>query len=235
MLQEQFVDTMATASSALTPAVQEQASQIVQELSIWDLTMRGGFIMIPLAILSIISIYIFVERCIAITRARKEDSSFMQRIRDYIHDGEIESARNLCARTDTPYARLILKGISRIGRPMNDVFVAIENTGNIEIANLEKGLPWLATTAAGGPMIGFLGTVIGMVNAFYNLASAGTSANISVLADGIYEALVTTVAGLIVGIIALFAYNYLVARINKVMNNLEAKTMEFMDLLNEPA
>ena len=118
---------------------------------------------------------------------------------------------------------------------MNDVLVAIENTGNIEIANLEKGLPWLATTAAGGPMIGFLGTVIGMVNAFYNLASAGTSANISVLADGIYEALVTTVAGLIVGIIALFAYNYLVARINKVMNNLEAKTMEFMDLLNEPA
>lgn len=231
MLQEQFVDTMSTASSALTP----QASQIVQELSIWDLTMRGGFIMIPLAILSIISIYIFVERCIAITRARKEDSSFMQRIRDYIHDGEIESARNLCARTDTPYARLILKGISRIGRPMNDVLVAIENTGNIEIANLEKGLPWLATTAAGGPMIGFLGTVIGMVNAFYNLASAGTSANISVLADGIYEALVTTVAGLIVGIIALFAYNYLVARINKVMNNLEAKTMEFMDLLNEPA
>lgn len=235
MLQEQFVDTMSTASSALTPAVQEQASQIVQELSIWDLTMRGGVIMIPLAILSIISIYIFVERCIAITRARKEDSSFMQRIRDYIHDGEIESARNLCARTDTPYARLILKGISRIGRPMNDVLVAIENTGNIEIANLEKGLPWLATTAAGGPMIGFLGTVIGMVNAFYNLASAGTSANISVLADGIYEALVTTVAGLIVGIIALFAYNYLVARINKVMNNLEAKTMEFMDLLNEPA
>ena len=235
MLQEQFVDTMSTASSALTPAVQEQASQIVQELSIWDLTMRGGFIMIPLAILSIISIYIFVERCIAITRARKEDSSFMQRIRDYIHDGEIESARNLCARTDTPNARLILKGISRRGRPMNDVLVAIENTGNIEIANLEKGLPWLATTAAGGPMIGFLGTVIGMVNAFYNLASAGTSANISVLADGIYEALVTTVAGLIVGIIALFAYNYLVARINKVMNNLEAKTMEFMDLLNEPA
>ena len=235
MLQEQFVDTMSTASSALTPAVQEQASQIVQELSIWDLTMRGGFIMIPLAILSIISIYILVARCIAITRARKEDSSFMQRIRDYIHDGEIESARNLCARTDTPYARLILKGISRIGRPMNDVLVAIENTGNIEIANLEKGLPWLATTAAGGPMIGFLGTVIGMVNAFYNLASAGTSANISVLADGIYEALVTTVAGLIVGIIALFAYNYLVARINKVMNNLEAKTMEFMDLLNEPA
>lgn len=235
MLQQQFVDTLSATADSLTPAMQEQAAQMVQELSVWDLTMRGGFIMIPLAILSIISIYIFVERCIAIGRARKEDSSFMQRIRDYIHDGEIESARNLCNRTDTPYSRLILKGISRIGRPMNDVLVAIENTGNIEIANLEKGLPWLATTAAGGPMIGFLGTVIGMVNAFYNLASAGTSANIAVLADGIYAALVTTVAGLIVGIIALFAYNYLVARINKVMNNLEAKTMEFMDLLNEPA
>lgn len=235
MFQQQFVDTLSATADSLTPVMQEQAAQMVQEFSVWDLTMRGGFIMIPLAILSIISIYIFVERCIAISRARKEDSSFMQRIRDYIHDGEIESARNLCHRTDTPYSRLILKGISRIGRPMNDVLVAIENTGNIEIANLEKGLSWLATTAAGGPMIGFLGTVIGMVNAFYNLASAGTSANIAVLADGIYAALVTTVAGLIVGIIALFAYNYLVARINKVMNNLEAKTMEFMDLLNEPA
>ncbi|MDE6358506.1 MAG: MotA/TolQ/ExbB proton channel family protein, partial [Duncaniella sp.] len=150
-------------------------------------------------------------------------------------DGEVERASNLCARNDSPYARLISKGISRIGRPMQDVLVTIENTGNMEIARLEKGLPWLATTAAGGPMIGFLGTVIGMVNAFYNLASAGTSSNIAVLADGIYAALVTTVAGLIVGIIALFAYNFLVARINKVMNSLEAKTMEFMDLLNEPA
>ena len=191
--------------------------------------------MIPLAILSIISIYIFVERCIVIGRARRDDDTFMKRIKDYIHDGEIESARRLCATTDTPYARLISKGISRIGRPMQDVLVTIENTGNIEIAKLEKGLPWLATTAAGGPMLGFLGTVVGMVQAFYNLAAAGTGANIAVLADGIYAALVTTVAGLIVGIIALFAYNYLVARINKVMNLLEAKTMEFMDLLNEPA
>mgnify|MGYP000791946953 FL=1 len=118
---------------------------------------------------------------------------------------------------------------------MNDVLVTIENTGNIEVAGLEKGLPWLATTAAGAPMLGFLGTVVGMVEAFYNLASAGNSANIAVLADGIYAALVTTVAGLVVGIIALFAYNYLVARINGVMNMLESKTMEFMDLLNEPA
>lgn len=235
MFQQEFVDTVATAAMNYNEAVQAQAGTMAQELSVWDLTMRGGWIMIPLAILSLVCVYIFVERWIVIRRAQKEDNSFMDRIREYIHDGEIESARRLCAKTDTPYARLIGKGISRIGRPMNDVLVTIENTGNIEIANLEKGLPWLATTAAGGPMIGFLGTVIGMVNAFFNLASAGSSANIAVLADGIYAALVTTVAGLIVGIIALFAYNYLVARINKVMNALEAKTMEFMDLLNEPA
>ena len=132
-------------------------------------------------------------------------------------------------------ARLILKGISRIGRPMNDVLVAIENTGNLEVSALEKGFTWLATTASGAPMIGFLGTVTGMVQAFFALASAGSNANVTILASGIYEALVTTVAGLIVGIIALFAYNFLVSRVNKVMNQLEAKTMEFMDLLNEPA
>ncbi len=211
------------------------ATPEVADLSVWQLCIEGGFIMIPLAILALVAIYIFFERAIAIRRAAHEDKSFMQRIKDYIIDGELESARRLCSQTGTPYARLIDKGISRIGRPMNDVLVAIENTGNIEIARLGKGLPWLATTAAGAPMLGFLGTVMGMVEAFYNLASAGSSANIDVLAGGIYEALVTTVAGLIVGIIALFAYNYLVARINGIMNILEAKTMEFMDLLNEPS
>lgn len=215
--------------------LQVAAAPVVRELSLWDLCVRGGFIMIILAVLSLLCVYVFVERFIAIRRAAKSDATFMSRIKDYIHEGEIESARNLCRADGSPYARLIDKGISRIGRPMNDVLVAIENTGNIEIAALEKSLPWLATTAAGAPMLGFLGTVIGMVEAFYNLASVGSSANIDVLAGGIYEALVTTVAGLVVGIIAMFAYNYLVARINGVMNSLEAKTMEFMDLLNEPA
>lgn len=204
-------------------------------ISFWSLVMDGGYIMIPLAVLLLVVIYVFTERCIVINRAAKCDKSFMDKIRECIHEGDIESAMNLCKRTNSPYARLIAKGISRIGRPMNDILVAIENTGNIEVANLGKGFPWLSTTAAGAPMLGFLGTVVGMIDAFYSLASAGTSANITVLSSGIYQALVTTVAGLVVGIIALFAYNYLVARVNKVMNSLEASTMEFMDLLNEPA
>lgn len=191
--------------------------------------------MIPLAILLLLCIYVFVERLLVLKKADREDANFMNGIRGYIHDGEIESALNLCHASNTPYSRLIAKGITRIGRPMNDVLVAIENTGNLEVANLSRGLPWLATTAAGAPMIGFLGTVIGMVQAFYAIAAAGSSATIDNFAGGIYSALVTTVAGLIVGIAALFAYNYLVARINKIMNRLEARTMEFMDLLNEPA
>lgn len=218
-----------------TPAATAAAVNQQVELSLWDLCLRGGPLMIVIALLSLVCIYIFVERAIVINRAAREDDTFMKRIRDYIHEGEIESAFNLCKKTGTPYARLIAKGISRIGRPVNDILAAVENTGNIEVANLSKGLPWLATTAAGAPMLGFLGTVIGMVQAFYSIASEGNSANIATFSSGIYTALVTTVAGLVVGVIAMFAYNYLVARVNSVMNMLESKSMEFMDLLNEPA
>lgn len=225
-----LLDAAITGTPAATAAVNQQV-----ELSLWDLCLRGGPLMIVLALLSLVCIYIFVERAIVINRAAREDDTFMKRIRDYIHEGEIESAFNLCKKTGTPYARLIAKGISRIGRPVNDILAAVENTGNIEIASLSKGLPWLATTAASAPMLGFLGTVVGMVQAFYAIASEGNSANIATFSSGIYTALVTTVAGLVVGVIALFAYNYLVARINSVMNMLESKSMEFMDLLNEPA
>ena len=227
----QAPDAAAVVPDTLSQAVPQV---IEQELSVWDLCLKGGFIMIPLLALSLVCIYILVERSLVLKAALKEDRTFMKRIKDYITEGEFESAMKLCKNTNTPYARLIQKGVSRIGRPMNDVLVAIENVGNLEVARLEKGFSWLATTAAGAPMIGFLGTVIGMVEAFFALASAGGSANVSILANGIYEALVTTVAGLIVGIIAMFAYNYLVSRVNRVMNQLEAKTMEFMDLLNEP-
>lgn len=226
---EQVADTLGAIATEAAPAAESIAS-----MSLWDLCLQGGWAMIPLVLLLLLTIYILVERALVIGKAARNDEGFMQRIRAYIHENEIESAQNLCRLTDTPQARLIAKGISRIGRPMNDVLVAIENTGNLEVAGLSKGLPWLATTAAGAPMIGFLGTVIGMVQAFYAIAQSGSSATIDSFADGIYSALVTTVAGLVVGVIALFAYNYLVARVNKVMNLLEASTMDFMDLLNEP-
>lgn len=240
---QQAVDTAAqvvtdsvAAIAAATAPVAEAAEPIVKELSVWELIKAGGWwIMIPLALLAIVSIYIFFERLFAINHANRQDHSFMDRIKEYIHRGEVDQALKLCQDTNTPYSRMIEKGVTRIGRPMNDVLVAIENVGNMEVAKLEKGFTWLATTAAGAPMIGFLGTVIGMVQAFFQLASAGNNSNVTILASGIYQALVTTVAGLIVGILALFAYNFLTSRVNKVMNKLEGKTMEFMDLLNEPA
>lgn len=217
-------------------AAQAGTAPAVATESLWDLTLAGGWLMIPLALLLVVSIYIFFERVFAINHVGKEDNkAFMQQIRDHIHAGRIEEAQKLCQTTNSPYGRMIAKGVARIGRPMNDVLVAVENVGNMEVANLEKGFSWLATTAAGAPMIGFLGTVTGMVQAFMALAKAGTSANVTILSQGIYEALVTTVAGLIVGIVAMFAYNYLTSRVSKVMNKLERSTMEFMDLLNEPA
>lgn len=224
----------ADTAAAAAASVAQTAAQ-PEALSLWQLCVEGGWIMIILALLLVISVYVLIERAIVLHKASRRDEGFMKRIKDYIHDGEIESALNLCRSNASPYSRLIAKGITRIGRPMNDVLVAIENTGNLEVAALSKGLPWLATTAAGAPMLGFLGTVTGMVQSFYTIATAGNSAAIGDFAGGIYTALVTTVAGLIVGIAAMFAYNYLVARINKVMNMMEARTMEFMDLLNEPA
>lgn len=212
-----------------------EAQTAVPPLNLWSLSLKGGFIMIPIVLLSLVTIYIFVERLLVLRDAARQDDTFMQRIKDYIHAGDIDSALNLCKKNPTPVARLIEKGITRLGRPMNDVLVAIENVGNIEVAKLERRFTWIATTAAGAPMLGFLGTVTGMVNAFYSMAAAGEAADITTLSSGIYEALVTTVAGLVVGIIAMFAYNYLVSRVNTVVNQLEASTMEFMDLLNEPA
>ena len=229
--------TLANLILAQAPAAATQAAAAptqVADMTVWELALKGGWIMIPLALLAIISIYIFFERCFAINSVNKEDKGFMQRIRDYIHAGQVDEALHLCRATNTPSSRMIEKGITRIGRPMNDVLVAVENVGNMEISRLEKGFSWLATTAAGAPMIGFLGTVTGMVQAFMAVANAGTNANITILSSGIYEALVTTVDGLLVGIIALLAYNYLTSRVKKVMNKLEGSTMEFMDLLNEP-
>jgi len=220
--------------NVVTRVTEAPVSETVKTMNIWDLAVKGGWLMIPIALLLFIAIAILIERIFVIKKADKEDPTFMNRIKDYIHEGKIDSAINLCRMTDTPISRMIEKGISRLGRPMNDILVAIENVGNIEIAKLEKGFTWVATAAAAAPMLGFLGTVTGMVRAFFDMANAGANVDITLLSSGIYEALVTTVAGLIVGIIALFAYNYLVAQVNGAVNKMEASSMEFMDLLNEP-
>lgn len=205
----------------------------MKELSILELCQQGGWIMIVLAAMSVLAIYIFVERFLAIRAAEKDDPLFMERIRDYLKNGDVKSAVNFCRVTNTAGARLIERGISRRHQPAPEIQSAIENTGNIEVANLEKRLPVLATIAGGAPMLGFLGTVIGMVEAFWQMSNAGGNLDISMLSSGIYKAMITTVGGLIVGIVALFAYNYLVAKIDGVVNELERKSLSFMDLVNE--
>jgi len=226
---------MIQAAGQVLEADIEGEEVVEQSINLIELMLKGGWIMIPLGVLSIISVYIFVERFLALKRASVEDTTFMNRIKDYIHDGKIDSALALCRSNNHPISRMIEKGITRIGRPLNDVSTAIENVGNLEVSRMEKGLPTLASVAGGAPMIGFLGTVIGMIKSFWEMSTAGNNIMVDQLAGGIYTALVTTVTGLMVGIIAYFAYNILVARVEKVVFKMEARTMEFMDILNEPA
>lgn len=218
---------------ANTPEVLAETPQVA-EMNLFEMALKGGWIMVPIVLLSILAGYIFIERLLIIKKASEEDKTFMNRIKDYILEGKIESATKLCQQNDTPSARMIEKGISRLGKPMNDVLVAIENVGNIETNKLEKGFAMLATISGGAPMLGFLGTVMGMVRAFFDMANAGSNVDITILSNGIYTAMITTVAGLIVGILAYFSYNYLVSRLDSVVQKMELRTMEFMDLLNEP-
>ena len=204
------------------------------KLTLFDLAVKGGWVMVPILLLSFIAAYIFIERYYVIRKASKEDMNFMNRIKDYIHDGKIDAALALCRSTDSPSARMVEKGISRLGRPLQDISTAIENVGKLEISKLEKGFPTLATITGAEPMLGFLGTVIGMIRSFYAMSQAGNNIDVSMMSDGIYTALITTVAGLIVGIIGFFAYNTLVVRVERVVFNLEATLTEFMDILNEP-
>ncbi|MDR3047178.1 MAG: MotA/TolQ/ExbB proton channel family protein [Bacteroidales bacterium] len=215
-------------NGAIVPVEQKKAiiELVFDPASLW--------IMIPLFVMMAYTIYIVVERYLVIQRAAKEERNFMNNIRDFIHSGKIDSAVALCKGNDTPLARMIEKGLSRIGKPLNDISVAIENVGKLEVANLEKRIPSLATIAATAPMLGFLGTVIGMVIAFHAMASNPNNLNITDLASGIYTAMITTIAGLIVGIIAYFFYNYMVTKISRVVNMLETKSTEFLDLLHEP-
>jgi len=223
------------ADSAVNAAI-STTQNVAKEMNLWEMFQYGGPIMYVLILMLAFAIYLLIERLVTLKAALKEDNSFMNRIRDYIYDGKIDAAVKLCRDTNTPTARMVEKGISRLGRPMSDVLVAIENVGNLEVAKLEKGLVFMASVSGGAPMLGFLGTVTGMVTTFYNM-SLNNSGTIQMgdLSVGMYQAMVTTIGGLIVGIIAYFAYNYLVSRVESVVRKLEGRTMEFLDLLNEPA
>lgn len=229
-----LLDVIENANLDSLNLVEQTAETAAESINLWTMATYGGWIMVILAALLAWACYIFIERWLVLRAATMENKTFMDRIRDFIHEGKIDSAINLCHETATPSARMIEKGISRIGRPMQDVQVAVENVGNLEVANLERGLVIMATIAGIAPMLGFLGTVVGMVQTFFNMASTnGGVIEMSALSTGMYQAMVTTIGGLIVGILAMFAYNVLVARIDRVVRLLEARTLEFMDLLNE--
>ncbi|GAA3616864.1 MotA/TolQ/ExbB proton channel family protein [Flavivirga amylovorans] len=230
--------------STLLQTTQEGAEVLTDEesvektLSIIELISSGGtagqFIIGVLFILLVGAIYIYFERIFAIKAASQVDSNFMNQIKDHVSNGKIDSAQMLCAQVNSPVSRLIGKGISRIGKPLADINTAIENAGRLEIYGLEKNVSILATISGAGPMIGFLGTVIGMILAIFELANAGGTIQMDVLASGLYTAMTTTVAGLIVGIVAYIAYNHLVVKTDKVVYQMEANSLEFLDHLNEP-
>ena len=230
------IDSLALANEIAEKAAAEATTS---SMSIWDLCFGGGafsvVLMCLLFALFFVMVFIFVDRFIAIRKATTIDSNFMNRIRDFISEGNIEAAIDLCRRTNSPIARMVEKGIERIGRPMSDIQTAIENVANVEVAKLETSLPWLSSIAGGAPMIGFLGTVVGMVQVFMNMSANQSGAiELSQLSEGMCVAMITTVGGLVVGIPAYFAYNYLVARIEKLVFRMEATTIAFMDILNQP-
>lgn len=224
-----------------SPAASTVENVVSEEktLTIWQLVSSGGIggaiIMIALLILSIWAVYIIVERYLSIKKASKEDANFMNQIKDFILDGKIDAAKSLCKSNSSPVAKMIEKGISRIGKPLSDIGTAVENTAKLELNKLEKNLSTLATISGAAPMIGFLGTVIGMIMVFHKMASAGGNIDVEMLSEGIYTAMVTTVAGLIVGIVAYIGYNLLVAKMEKIVFIMEARTTEFLDILHEPA
>lgn len=205
-----------------------------ESISVFDLAVQGGFMMIPIFILSVIAIYLFFERLMIINKANQNPEQFMNRVKELVLRGDITGAKLLCAQQDSPVGRMIQKGLYRIGSPLKNIEASIENVGKLEIFKLEKNLSSIATIAGAAPMMGFLGTVIGMVEAFIAIAQEEGSVSPKLLSSGIYTAMITTVAGLIVGIIAYLAYNFLVTRVQKVVHKMEYTSIEFIDLLQEP-
>lgn len=205
-----------------------------QAISVWELTLAGGPLMIPIGIMFVIAIYLFIERFLTIKKANEDPDTFMSKVKELVLRGDVTAARMLCSQTNSPIARMIEKGISRIGSPLKTIEASIENVAKLEIFKLEKNLATLATIAGGAPMLGFLGTVIGMVQAFISIAQEEGSVSPKLLSSGIYTAMITTVAGLIVGIVAYLSYNYLVSRVQKVVHKMEYTSIDFVDLLQEP-
>ena len=231
-------DTLEALADAINEAAQAPVAAEPQQMSesLFSMFTMGGPLMWVLIALSILAIYLIGRKWWVIKNASKIDPHFMKDIRDYITDGKTKSAITLCRKYDNPVARMIETGINRMGRPMADIQSAIENIGNVEVARLEKGLPLLATIAGGAPMIGFLGTVMGMVQAFFNMSKAGNNIDITLLSGGIYTAMLTTVGGLIVGIIAYFGYNWLTGKVGDLVYQMESSTLEFIDIaINEPS
>ena len=228
-------DSLEDMAEQINQAAGTAAQPTEMSTSLWSMFNMGGPLMWVLLALSILAIYLIGRKWWMIKNASKIDAHFMQDIRDYLNAGKTKSAITLCGKYDNPVARMVETGIRRMGRPMSDIQNAIENCGNVEVARLEKGLPLLASIAGGAPMIGFLGTVLGMVKAFFNMSKAGNNIDITLLSDGIYTAMLTTVGGLVVGIIAYFGYNWLTSQISDLVYKMESSTMEFIDIvLNEP-
>ena len=229
---------MSTTSIQDEIAVQLDAESVEKTLSIVELIKSGGLagqlIIALLSVLLIVALYIYFERLFTIKAASKVDPNFMNQIKDHVVNGKIEAAKAVCAQVNSPVSRLIDKGISRIGRPLADINSAIENAGKLEVYSLEKNVSILATISGAAPMIGFLGTVIGMILSIFEIANSGGQIDIKLLADGLYTAMTTTVAGLVVGIVAYIAFNHLVGRTNKVVYQMEANSVEFLDRLHEP-
>jgi biopolymer transport protein ExbB len=207
---------------------------VEKTMNIMDLAVKGGWTMIPIGIMSLIAVYIIIERLIAISKAKKEDSNFMNNIKDFIHGGKIDAAISLCRATHTPIARMLEKGIMRIGNSLEDINIAVENRAKLEVYGLEKNLSILATIAGAAPLMGLIGTVTGMVETFFGIANSGKGVEIAVLAGGVYQAMVATVGGLIVGIIAYIGYNLLVSRVEKVVYKMELRSVEFVEILQQP-
>jgi biopolymer transport protein ExbB len=235
MLNVILLQTLTTGAGGTETAVMPDVDIQEVEVNVLQLLLEGGwYIMLPLAVMSLLALYVFFERLFAIRKAEKEAPDFMDKLRDYVSAGSFDSARNLCEQSNTPMARMLDKGISRIGKPLKDISVSIENIGKLEIYNLEKNLSSLATVAGAAPMVGFLGTVIGMVNVFLDMEQAGT-VRVEDISSGTKQAMITTIVGLVVGIIAYMAYNHLVSKVSKVVHKMEATSIEFLDILEEPA